>query len=233
MPQSSVPRPARTVITVAIALLLLVSGAVAMDRFGGDNSSSTKRETLAQPTSPEIDTAATPAGSPAVTGSPGEQAEAAIAAGALVGSVRRTPGAKATRVPSTVSGGPESEPVNLATGGTGSSPSGTATGTPAGAGDGSSSGQPAPSPDPGATTPPPASEPSPLLGAGATVGEGVSGAAAHVALPHTVTDGNPQPDIDITVGRTQVIGNAPPSNGTSFEVSGSLLESGSGFGTLT
>ena len=216
VPESSIPRPARTVIAVMVGLLLLISGAVAVDRFGGENSSNTGPERVAQPGTPETEVPASDA--PAVVGSPGEQADAAIAAtvpAAITPDKRvvRT----VTRIPSAVTSGPDT--VNLSGSGTGSGSS-----SPAATGGGSPN-QPAPSAGPSAdpSSPPQAPEPSPLLGAGATVGEGVNGAAAHVALPHAATSDNPQPDVDITIGRTQVIGDAPPSNGTSFEVSGSLL----------
>jgi hypothetical protein len=52
--------------------------------------------------------------------------------------------------------------------------------------------------------------------ASASVGEGDSGAVVGLGV------GN-QPDVDVTLGTTQVLGDAPPSSGTGIGLGGSLL----------
>src|SRR5581483_8444469 len=77
---------------------------------------------------------------------------------------------------------------------------------------------PAPPPPPApAPTPPPAPQPT-AAAAKASVGQGDTGAVVALGVPNNPAQ-NPQPDVDVTVGRNPVVGNAPPSDGTGVSVS--------------
>jgi RNA polymerase sigma factor (sigma-70 family) len=71
--------------------------------------------------------------------------------------------------------------------------------------------------DPG--TPPPPPPPPPLAQAKASIGSGATG----LVLGAGLQPGNPQPDLDLTLGTTPVIGDAPPAEGTNASVGGSLV----------
>jgi hypothetical protein len=68
-------------------------------------------------------------------------------------------------------------------------------------------------------TPPPPPPPPPLAQAKASVGSGATG----LALGAGLQPNNPQPDLDLTLGTTPVIGDAPPAEGTNASVGGSLV----------
>ncbi|MGH8974415.1 MAG: hypothetical protein ACRD0C_14590, partial [Acidimicrobiia bacterium] len=91
---------------------------------------------------------------------------------------------------------------------------------------------PAPTPEPESPAPtapappppvPPAPQRPPALSAAASLGEGDTGVVLAMAVPERVSPGNPQPDVDFTVGNTPVLGDAPPSKGNDVSVGGSLL----------
>ena len=87
--------------------------------------------------------------------------------------------------------------------------------------------QPTGPPPPGESPPPPAEPaappppppPPPLAQAKASVGSGATGLVLGLGLQPN----NPQPDIDVTLGNTPVIGDAPPAEGTNASVGGSLV----------
>jgi hypothetical protein len=84
---------------------------------------------------------------------------------------------------------------------------------------------PEPAPEPPAPTPPPqeppppppAPEPPPAAAAKASIGQGDSGAVFAMSVPNDPAE-NPQPDVDVTVGSTPLVGDAPPSDGTGVDV---------------
>jgi RNA polymerase sigma factor (sigma-70 family) len=88
---------------------------------------------------------------------------------------------------------------------------------------------PAPAPPVEPPPPPPAPEPPPAAAAKASVGEGDTGAVFAMSVPDDPAE-NPQPDVDVTVGSTPLVGDAPPSEGTAVDVTVSptsaLLERG-------
>ena len=51
-----------------------------------------------------------------------------------------------------------------------------------------------------------------------SVGEGDSGVVVALSIPSEAA-GDPRPDVDVTVGRTPLVGDAPPSDGTGVDVS--------------
>jgi RNA polymerase sigma factor (sigma-70 family) len=79
--------------------------------------------------------------------------------------------------------------------------------------------QPAPTPPPvePPPPPPPAPEPPPAAAAKASLGEGDTGAVFAMSVPNDPAE-NPEPDVDVTVGSTPLVGDAPPSEGTGIDV---------------
>jgi RNA polymerase sigma factor (sigma-70 family) len=80
--------------------------------------------------------------------------------------------------------------------------------------------EPQPAPQPPVEpppAPPPAPEPPPAAAAEASVGEGDAGAVFAMSVPNDPEE-NPEPDVDVTVGSTPLIGDAPPSAGTNVDV---------------
>ncbi len=68
-------------------------------------------------------------------------------------------------------------------------------------------------------SPPPTPTPPPAVAAvRISVGDGDSGAVVALSIPSEPAE-NPRPDVDVTVGRTPLVGDAPPSNGTHVDVS--------------
>ena len=76
---------------------------------------------------------------------------------------------------------------------------------------------PTPPPEQPQPPPPPAPEPPPAAAARASAGEGDSGAVVAMSVPNDPGE-NPQPDVDVTVGSTPLVGDAPPSEGTDVDV---------------
>jgi RNA polymerase sigma factor (sigma-70 family) len=183
-----------------VALVMLVSGAVAVERFGGGRPGK-GFDPLAIPKAP--------AGQP-VTEAPTELAAPAVPtsdAPAPAPAPRRRP----APAPAPVPAGDVTEVAAPAL------PSPSVAPAPAP--------EPEPSPPPPAPTPPvpPTPERPPALAAAASVGEGPNGAVVGVSVPERVSPGNPQPDVDLTVGTTPLLGDAPPSKGNDVSVGGSLL----------
>jgi RNA polymerase sigma factor (sigma-70 family) len=183
-----------------VALVMLVSGAVALERFGDPSRPGKGFDPLAVPK--------TPAAQP-VTEAPVELAGPAVPAPeAAAPSPRRVPIPAASPTPAgdvTEVAAPFLPPSETA---------------PA----------PAPPPETPAPTPPapappvpPAPERPPALAAAASIGEGANGAVVGFSVPDRVSPGDPQPDVDLTVGTTPVLGDASPSKGTSVDLEGSLL----------
>jgi hypothetical protein len=68
-------------------------------------------------------------------------------------------------------------------------------------------------PPPSAPTPPPS-----VTVVRISVGEGDRGVVVALSIPSEPAQ-NPRPDLDVTVGRTPLVGDAPPSDGTGVDVS--------------
>lgn len=82
-----------------------------------------------------------------------------------------------------------------------------------------SSDPPIPTPGPEESPPPPSpsSAPPPMVSAGASFDPGTSAdAVVNVAI-------TPQPDADVTVGSTQLVGDADPAEGTGASIGGTLV----------
>ena len=78
---------------------------------------------------------------------------------------------------------------------------------------------PAPAPTPAQPPPPPPPAPAPTAAAAkASVGQGDTGAVVALSVPQDPAT-NPRPDVDVTVGRRPLVGDAPPSDGTGLDVS--------------
>ena len=81
--------------------------------------------------------------------------------------------------------------------------------------------QPAPtvtSPPEQAPPPPPPSPPPAFAAVKISVGEGDSGAVIALSIPSEPAK-NPRPDVDVTVGRMPLLGDAPPTDGTGVDTS--------------
>ncbi|MGH9039042.1 MAG: sigma-70 family RNA polymerase sigma factor [Acidimicrobiia bacterium] len=182
-----------------VALVMLISGAVAVERFGSSPQLAAK---LYNPVAiPKIPTAP-------VAEAPVELAAPAVPEAPAPAPVRRSapaaapvPVSEVEEVAAPVLPEPSQAPA------------------------------PAPEPEPTAPAPPttpeppapPAPEPPPAVFAAASIGEGANGVVLAMAVPERVRPGNPQPDVDFTVGTTPLLGDAEPSKGTNVELGGSLL----------
>ncbi len=182
-----------------VALVMLVSGAVAVERFGASGRPGKGFDPLAIPKAP--------AGQP-VTEAPVELA--APAAPAPAPAPAATPARRPAPARAPI---PARDVTEVA-----------APGVPPPSQAPAPQPEPAPAPAPVPTPPPPpAPERPPALAASASFGEGANGAVLAMAVPERVSPGNPQPDVDLTVGTTPVLGDAPPSKGNDVSVGGSLL----------
>jgi hypothetical protein len=59
--------------------------------------------------------------------------------------------------------------------------------------------------------------------AAASIGEGANGASLALAVPERVRPGNPQPDVDLMVAGTPLLGDPEPPEGNDVSLGGSLL----------
>jgi RNA polymerase sigma factor (sigma-70 family) len=192
-------------LALVVALLLAISGGVAVKRFGPggeigktfDPVALPKRPPPAPPVAPSPDvTAPTEEALPApVTPAPAPRPRRAAEAPVEVAAPVLAPEPAQAVAPA-----PEPAP------------------TPAPAPEPAPEPPPAPQPP---TEPPPPPPPAPeqpsAAAAKASVGEGESGAVFAMSVPDDPAE-NPQPDVDITVGRDPVVGDAPPSEGTGVDV---------------
>jgi hypothetical protein len=171
--------------------------------------------------------AATGGGSGTVKGSGGLTGGATAAAAG-----RRTSDGAGSLQESPTSGGTGGSSTGSDTSGSGTSGSGSGDGAvpPAGGttgGDGGNGGQAGEGsgdgPPGGGQSPPPApsdqppEQDSPLFAASASAGEGAQGGVVGVGVDGT------ELDVDLTLGRDQLVGNHPPSDGTGVSFGGRLL----------
>jgi RNA polymerase sigma factor (sigma-70 family) len=185
-----------------VATLLVISTGIAVDR--SQSGVEAPRPQIAAPAPLTIDTASEVT---AVPEAPPEGAADALAADEAGGEVAAAP--RALRTPrSAASAAPEQ--------GASAHQSDSAQSAPPPAPPEPSE---SPAPPPSSPPPPPPPPPPALAEAKASVGQGITGAA----LGATLQPGNPQPDLDLTVGNTQVLGDAPPAQGTNASVGGSLV----------
>ncbi len=191
-------------LALVVALLLAISGGVAVKRFGPggqigktfDPVALPKRPTPPAPPAVEAPTEeALPA--PVTTPAPAPRSRrAAEAPVELAAPVLTTPEpAQAAAPPPEAAPEPAPEPA------------------PAPAPEP----QPEPQPPVEPPPPPPAPEPPPAAAAKASVGEGDSGAVFAMSIPNDPEE-NPQPDVDVTAGSTPLVGDAPPSEGTGVDI---------------
>ena len=189
---------------LVVAVLLAISGGVAIDRFGPGGRVGKTFDPVALPKHP------TPASPPAVESVPTETALPAP----VTAPTPKPRTRKAAEVPVQLAAPvltPEPAPTQAA------APAPEPAPAPAPA--------PEPAPEPPAPTPPPeeqpppppAPEPPPAAAAKTSVGEGDAGAVFAMSVPNDPAE-NPQPDVDITVGSTPLVGDAPPSEGTDVDV---------------
>lgn len=238
-------------LALASALVVLLASVVAISRLGDSDDEGVSTSTSGA-TSSTAGAESTPAGSGPATaggsgssaaGAPGGTAQPAGAADALAtaagagdpggtSSAAKGPGALGRSDPASTAGaGPSGRQASAAADGSessgdpagtgagsadggaaGGSPSGgTGGGPPSGGGSGRD-GQEAP-PQPGQDRP----AQKPLLVASASVGQGAQGGVVGVTL-----DGG-SPELDVTVGTDQVVGNHPPSQGTGVTFGGRFL----------
>ncbi len=187
-----------------VALVMLVSGAVAVERFGGGQLAGKGFDPLAIPKAPAaqpVPEVPTELAAPAV---PAPEAPAPAARRVPVSPAAPTPASDVTEVAA-----PTLPPPSLA-------PAPTPAPEPEPG--------PAPAPAPAPTPPaPPAPERPPAVAAAASVGEGPTGAVVGISAPQRVSPGSPLPQVDLTVGTTPVLGDAPPSEGNSVSLEGTLV----------
>ncbi|HTC80441.1 MAG TPA: sigma-70 family RNA polymerase sigma factor [Acidimicrobiia bacterium] len=191
-------------LALVVALLLLISGGVAVQRFAPGTKVGKTFDPLAIPKHPA------PATPPAAQAPPTELAAPApvTAPGpASAPSHRR----QKSQAPVELAAPAQPQPTQSA------SPPPETTPAPAPAPEQ----PPAPAPPPEQPPPPPPPPPAPAptaAAAKASVGQGDTGAVVAMSVPNDPAN-NPQPDVDLTVGRNQIVGNAPPSDGTNVSVS--------------
>ncbi len=195
-------------LAMVVALLLLISGGVAIERFGPDGTVGKTFDPVALPKRPA------PVTPPAVEEVPLEEAAPVAPVETPTSSrpspTRRSAGADEVAAPVLV---PEPRPTEAA------SPAPPA---PAPAPEPAPTPEPAPAPAPAPESPPapepPAPEAPPAASARTSVGEGETGAVVAMAVPNDPEE-DPQPDVDVTVGTTPLVGDAPPSDGNDVDVS--------------
>ena len=193
-------------LALVVALLLAISGGVAIERFGPggqvgktfDPVALPKRPTPPPPPpavpSPDVTAAPTEEALPTPTPKPKPRTRRAAEAPVELAAPVLTP--EPTQAPA-----PAPEPA------------------PAPAPAPVPEPQPAPTPPPvePPPPPPPAPEPPPAAAAKASVGEGDTGAVFAMSVPNDPAE-NPEPDVDVTVGSTPLVGDAPPSEGTGVDI---------------
>jgi hypothetical protein len=206
-------------LAAAAALIVLVASGVAVDRMASDDADGQDRPRLAGPTNQP----------PGSTTSPGSVAAAAVVTppvDASADALRSRPSAAA---PASAAGGAARRIDRSArtADGTPDRASAAATSTTGAAGP-ASGGSDGPAAPPGSgSTGSPASpeapptregapESAPLLAASVSAGQGDQGGVVGVGLADN-------PDADVTVGTTPVVGDAPPSHGTGIGLGGQLL----------
>jgi len=191
-------------LALVVALLLAISGGVAVKRFGPGTRLGKTFDPVAIPKHP------TPATPPAVESAPSEVAAPAPVTApspALRSRHRNAQAPVGLAAPAPTPASPP-QPAQSASPPPAPTPAPAPAPTP----------PPAPAPPPPPPPPPPAPAPSSAAAAKASVGQGDTGAVAAFSVPNDPAN-NPQPAVDLTVGRTPIIGNAPPSDGTSVSVS--------------
>jgi RNA polymerase sigma factor (sigma-70 family) len=196
---------AQRTLAMVVALLLAISGAVSLERFGPGGKVGKTYDPVAIPKHPA------PATPPAVS-APTEEALPAPVTPAP------TPSRRAAKAPVEIAA-PVLAPVTPA-------PAQAASPAPEPAPAPGPAPEPAPEPAPPPAPPPeqppppppPAPTPPPAAAGKASVGEGENGAVFALAVPNNPAE-NPQPDVDVTVGSTPLVGDAPPSEGTGVDVS--------------
>ncbi|MEW6471907.1 MAG: sigma-70 family RNA polymerase sigma factor [Actinomycetota bacterium] len=196
-------------LALVVALLLAISGGVAIERFGADGKVGKTFDPVALPKRPSAPTpppappapteealpapVTTPAPTPAPSSRRAVRAPVEIAAPVLVPEPAPAPTQAASPAPIPEPAAPPAPEAPPA---------------------------PAPPPEqpPPPPPPPPAPEPPPAASTKASIGEGESGAVFALAVPNDPAQ-DPQPDVDVTVGSNQVVGDAPPSEGTGIDIS--------------
>jgi RNA polymerase sigma factor (sigma-70 family) len=193
---------AQKTLALVVALLLAVSGAVAVSRFGPGARLGKTFDPVAIPKHPSPATPPTAAPAPTEVAAP---APPSAPAPAPHPRTRKAAGPVELAAPAPAPA-PQPQPSQAA------APPPEPGPAPAPAP------QPAPPPTPPPPPPPPpAPAPQPAAAARASVGQGDTGAVVAMSVPNQPTQ-NPQPTVDVTVGRTPIIGNAPPSNGTGVDI---------------
>ena len=198
----------QTTLALVVALLLALSGGVAIQRFGPGATVGKTFDPVALPKRP------TPSTPPAAESAPAEVAAPAAGRGpgppvhpARPEDRGRRPRPRAAaradrRRQPRPRVGPRSGP------GPGPDPGPGARAEP----------PPAPTAPPPEPPAPPAPEPPPAAATRASAGEGDTGAVFAMSVPNDPQE-NPQPDVDVTVGSTPLVGDAPPSDGTDVDAS--------------
>ena len=198
----------QTTLALVVALLLAISGGVAIERFGPGSTVGKTFDPVAIPKRP---TPATPpaASAPADLAAPAPPVEPPAPLPTRPG--RRTEVAAPALAPQperTSAASPAPEPAPAPAPAPGPTPAEPPAPEP-------------PAPEPPAPEPPapaPAPEPPPAAATRASAGEGETGAVFALSVPNDPQE-NPQPDVDMTVGSTPLVGDAPPSEGTDVDVS--------------
>lgn len=227
-------------LALASALIVLLASGVAISRLGDDDrgvstSASGATSSTAGLGSGAVDSGpATGAASGAAGGAAAGTEQAAGAADALATAAgpttrsdrpdRSTPQGKSASSDRAGSDTASDSPPRTASAESGPAGSGNTAGESAGSstggsqpggpgGQGGPEAQPQPQPQPSQDRP----EQKPLLAASASVGQGAQGGVVGVTL-----DGG-SPELDVTVGTDQVVGNHPPSQGTGVNLGGRFL----------
>jgi RNA polymerase sigma factor (sigma-70 family) len=195
-------------LALVVALLLAISGGVAIERFGPGGKVGKTFDPVALPKRPSA-----PA-TPPVVSAPTEEALPAPTTPAPT--PKRAPSSRRAAEPPVELAAPvpTPEPAPAPT------PAASPAPEPAPAPVPAPEPAPAPAPPPEQPPPPPPSapEPPPTAATKASIGEGEQGAVFAMAVPDDPAE-NPQPDVDLTVGSNRIVGDAPPSEGTGVDIS--------------
>ncbi|HEV7864185.1 MAG TPA: sigma-70 family RNA polymerase sigma factor [Acidimicrobiia bacterium] len=191
-------------LALVVALLLAISGGVAVQRFGPGARVGKTFDPVAIPKRPMSPT-------PPAVAAPSE-----VAAPTPVPAQTPTPSSRrrSSQAPADLAAPaptPQPQPAQAA------SPPPEPAPAPAPAPAPEPSPAPAP-PEQPPPSPPPAPAPPSAAAARASAGQGDTGAVVAMSVPNDPA-ANPQPDVDLTVGQTPLVGDAPPSEGTGVDVS--------------
>jgi len=200
-------------LAAASALVVLIASGVALSRIGGHGSGGGSGTTSSTGTTSASGPASGSAGASAAGSGAGQPAGPAESAAPAPGGTAGAANAGTANAGVAKSGAAAGRPAAArgTAAGPAQSPPGSGPGAGGSAGSGGSGGNAPPKPQGGEPAP------TPLLAVSISAGQGATGGVVGVSLDGT-------PDVDVTVGTTPLVGNAPPSQGTGVGIGGRLFQ---------